>query len=59
MINLRKIWFRPEVFPIIACIIGATGLVGYRLWRAANGNEVQLVSKEERTAQLENIVANR
>lgn len=57
--NVRKTWLKPDVYPIIACVAGAVGLVVYRLWKASQANEVQIVARQERTMHLENIIRSR
>lgn len=54
--SIKKIWLRPEAYPIIACVAVVLGFVGYRLNRAARGREVQIVSKQESTDMLANII---
>lgn len=54
--SVRKIWLKPEAYPIIACVAMVLGFVGYRLNNAARSREVQIISKQENTDMLANII---
>lgn len=53
---IKKNWMKPEVYPIVACVIGVGGLVAFRLGLAASGPEVQLVSKHQASNHLRQII---